>query len=190
MCFKVRKKLQDLGFGDFFSVEDPHGWNKSRIEILDRTMFEKEINDWENRIRSCENGKKLRTYKLFKHSFDIEKYVTCNIAKKYRSAFAKFRCGVAPLRIETGRYENLHVNDRKCVHCIDDIEDEVHVFTKCPLYSELREILYENAVRLNRDFNILNDQEKFTFMFESDDMCSIVAKTCHSILLRRNSFFI
>jgi hypothetical protein len=28
-----------------------------------------------------------------------------NIPGKYKSAFAKFRCGVAPLKIETGRYE-------------------------------------------------------------------------------------
>jgi hypothetical protein len=31
---------------------------------------------------------------------------------KYRSAFAKFRAGVAPLRIEIGKYERLEVNER------------------------------------------------------------------------------
>jgi hypothetical protein len=44
-----------------------------------------------------------------------------------RSAFAKFRCGVAPLRIETGRYENKNVNERVCFICHDQIEDEKHV---------------------------------------------------------------
>ena len=42
---------------------------------------------------------------------------------------AKFRCGVAPLRIETGRFERLSVEDRLCFHCYGDglVEDELHV---------------------------------------------------------------
>ena len=32
--------------------------------------------------------------------------------QSHRSAFAKFRSGVAPLRIETGRCEGLCINDR------------------------------------------------------------------------------
>jgi hypothetical protein len=36
-------------------------------------------------------------------------HLSKNIPSRYRSAFAKFRCGVAPLRIETGRYENKNV---------------------------------------------------------------------------------
>jgi hypothetical protein len=35
--------------------------------------------------------------------------------------------GVAPLRIETGRYENKNVNERVCFICHDQIEDEKHV---------------------------------------------------------------
>jgi hypothetical protein len=34
---------------------------------------------------------------------------------------------VAPLRIETGRYENKNVNERVCFICHDQIEDEKHV---------------------------------------------------------------
>ena len=74
-------------------------------------------------------------------------------------------------------------------YCMDDIEDEVHVITKCPLYSESREVLYENARRFNADFDVLSDKEKFVFMFECAEICGIVAKTCYSILFRRNSFF-
>ena len=43
---------------------------------------------------------------------------------KHRSAFAKFRCGVAPIRIETGRYEGLDFNSRTCPLCRNAIEDE------------------------------------------------------------------
>jgi hypothetical protein len=34
-----------------------------------------------------------------------------------RSAFAKFRCGVAPIRLETGRYENIRLEERCCFNC-------------------------------------------------------------------------
>ena len=69
-----------------------------------------------------------------------------------------------------------------------DIEDEVHVITKCPLYSESREVLYDNARRFNAEFDVLSDKEKFVFTFECAEICGIVAKTCYSILLRRDSF--
>ena len=45
----------------------------------------------------------------------------------WRSAFAKFRAGVAPLRLETGRYENLAVNQRTCFNCRNMVESEHHV---------------------------------------------------------------
>jgi hypothetical protein len=44
-------------------------------------------------------GNTLRTYELFKEVFETEMYLSKNISSRYRSAFAKLRCGVAPLRI-------------------------------------------------------------------------------------------
>ena len=42
------------------------------------------------------------TYNLFKNSFETETYCKISMPFSQRSSFAKFRCGVAPLRIETG----------------------------------------------------------------------------------------
>ena len=53
--------------------------------------------------------------------------------------FAKFIMEVAPLRIETGRYERLEEAQRVCFHCGDAIESEEHVFLDCPLYQQIRE---------------------------------------------------
>ena len=49
-------------------------------------------------------GNKLRTYRKFKHSYSTEPYVNVITSKKYRSAYAKFRCGVASHKIESCRY--------------------------------------------------------------------------------------
>ena len=81
----------------------------------------------------------LRTYKLFKTTYAEENYVKIIIQRNHRSAFAKFRMGVAPLRIETGRYERLEEEQRVCFNCGDTIESEEHVLLECPLYQQIRE---------------------------------------------------
>ena len=42
-----------------------------------------------------------------------------------RSALGKFRCGVVPIRTETGRYASIADNDRLCPFC-DNVESEIH----------------------------------------------------------------
>ena len=49
-------------------------------------------------------GNKLSTYRRFKENYTTEQYVEIVIQKKYRSAYAKFRCGVALIKLETCRY--------------------------------------------------------------------------------------
>ena len=57
----------------------------------------------------------------------VKKYCMLILPKNHRSALCKFRCGGAPLRLETGRYEGLPVNRRTCVFCshvnIDTVEN-------------------------------------------------------------------
>ena len=71
-------------------------------------MMDKHSQDWEYALnndssRRGNGGNKLRTYRLFKIELKVEDYCKMLLALKHRSAFAKFRCGVAQLRIETGR---------------------------------------------------------------------------------------
>ena len=61
--------------------------------------------------------------------------------KKYRRAIALFRCGSAPIRLETGRYEGLDVSERVCLSCESVVEDEKHVLVQCPLYDDLRRVV-------------------------------------------------
>ena len=70
---------------------------------------------------------------------------------------AKFRCGVAPLRIETGRFERLSVEDRLCFHCYGGglVEDELHVITVCPFYQDLRDTLFAKAKDVTLNFDTL-----------------------------------
>jgi hypothetical protein len=55
---------------------------------------------------------------------------------KYKSSFAKIRYEVAPLKIETGRYEGVSIENRTCFNNIcnvnNGIENENHVLLECP----------------------------------------------------------
>ncbi len=160
--------------------------DKNTIFHLEEEMFNKYKTDWCTRMDSYGQGSKLRTYKLYKFSYCTEQYLLQNIPIRYRSAFAKFRCGVAPLKIETGRYERKELDERLCINC-DNVEDEKHVLLKCPLYEDLRQSMFIDVVGHNNNFLTLSDNEKNLFLFNNDTVCYSVAKTCHNILLRRNS---
>jgi hypothetical protein len=76
----------------------------------------------------------------------------------------KFRIGISPLRIETGRYEHgkrLPTEARICKCCdLQKVEDEVHFFSECPLYTEERSRLRSKIIEFNTYLNNIGG-EKF-----------------------------
>ena len=77
---------------------------------------------WKENVRDGRNGRnKLRSYMLFKSDYPEEKYVSIILPRSHRSSYAKFRMGVAPLRLETGRYEQLEGDRRVCFSCPNEV---------------------------------------------------------------------
>ena len=60
------------------------------------------------------------------------------MSKGHESAMTQFRCGTAPLRIETGWYEGIPEEERLCPMCNDGVENELHALLECTLYNDLR----------------------------------------------------
>ncbi len=111
------------------------------------------------------------------------------INKHHLSAFAKFRCEVPPIRLETGRYEYLPVE--QCLCPMSDskaIESEIHVLTKCNLYIYLRTDLFHRASSVNNDFNNFTYTQKFIFLMTNAEVITQTAKTCLAILCKKHSF--
>ena len=52
---------------------------------------------------------KLRTYKIFKNTYQPEPYVMRYLSRSSRSIFSQLRTGILPLRIETGRYNDITI---------------------------------------------------------------------------------
>ncbi len=61
---------------------------------------------------------KLGTYFTFKSEFNVEPYLLNPIQKCQYSVFAKLRCGILPLHIETGEYTNIALENRQCEFCL------------------------------------------------------------------------
>jgi len=131
---------------------------------------------------------KLRTYKLLKNNFNTEKYVTCShVPRKHKSAYTKFRCGVAPLRLETGRYDGTPLDLRICPLCKLAVESEIHVMFHCQFYQNIREDVLPRAYEINTNFSNLSNEEKLVFMLSNENMMKISAKYCFMLLKARTN---
>ena len=61
----------------------------------------------------------------------------------------------------------------------DQIENESHFLTSCPLYGVESEKLFEACRENSVHFKILNDEQKFIFIMSNE--CPIVTKTFSTI---------
>ena len=147
--YRTRQKHKNWGFHiekvlqkSDFSLNLDSLYNKTQrqsvIETLQNVLFAEYKAEWKNKVTSNNSisrnngGNKLCTYKLFKIVSETEQYVNIHtISRARRSSLAKFRCGVAPLRIETGLDEMLPYDMRNCFHCVTDVETEEHVLLEC-----------------------------------------------------------
>ena len=177
--------------GEIYRISD----RRNIIKTLQDILFERIALKWLDCINSnhgvsgTNKGNKLRNYKQFKSTYKTEPYVYKDILpRSHRSALSKFRCGVAPLKIETGRYQSLPVNERTCFHCDDIVEDETHVLMCCPLYEHLRHDLIIKAESINQDFSNYSITEKFKYLLSNENIVKYSAKTCHNILIERRNY--
>lgn len=88
----------------------------------------------------CNVHDTFRIYTKFKYGFGVENCCKFILPLQQRSAFAKFRCGVARFRTEAGRYENVEVNERRCPLCHTSIANEMHVILYCIIKDDVNNV--------------------------------------------------
>ena len=76
------------------------------LTIVKNHILAKQENEWKEALL---NKQKLRTFKTI---FYTEKYVQKYTCKRERSLFAQSRVGILPLKIETGRYRGIAIEER------------------------------------------------------------------------------
>lgn len=189
--FSVKKQINDCNLVNCSDVNV----NVSKayiVEGIQSYMTNKFIAEWLETINRTTSvtgrgGNKLRNYCTYKSEFTTEHYCNMIMPPQHRSAYCKFRCGVAPIRIETGRFENLNIENRTCPFC-QAIETESHVIFDCPLYNDLRISLLNTILSIEPNFYDMQDIDKLKLVFSNHSLIRICAKTCNDILNRRQFY--
>ena len=149
--------------------------------------YELEINRVESKAKNT-GGNKLRTYALFKQEWGYERYLDIVQGREKRILLTKFRIGICPLRIETGRYElvdsgykqvrrHIDAKLRYCLCCnTQRVEDEFHFLMVCPIYDEMRNILLTSVYNniLSQD---LATDVKTNILSSPEEMFKYIMKT-------------
>ncbi len=154
-----------------------------KLKSMHETQWRQKLMTNVARHGAQHGGNKLRTYRTFKQDYKTEPYVHIITQKKYRSAYAKFRCGVAPIKIETCRYglNRVPVADRLCETC-NEVEDEFHVIMQCSLYSDIRVEYLTSICAINNDFSELSLHEKFKEIMSNPLYYKTMSKAMYHIL--------
>ncbi len=137
---------------------------------------------------------KLRTYKQLKSDYGTEAFVRKMLTSSERSFLSQTRCGILPIRIETGRYTSPKTpeHERICPVCdSEEVENEIHFVTKCELYTSLRNTLYTKACEYVAEFNNLSNEDKFVLLMTHEKILKDCAKFIHNAYrIRTNQLFV
>ena len=140
--------------------------SSSLIVCIKVKLKERFISYWTKSINSEVGMDKLRTYKLFKRNFEMEKYLDILPDRRQRKSLAAFRISAHKLQIERGRYVRKNVEDRLCNSC-NKIDDEIHLLCECVKYQSLRNNMFDN---IYKSFNAaMSKRERFINIMTSTE---------------------
>ena len=118
----IKEMLISVGHIDLFNKVNVEN-TKSLKEQIFRALVALHIQEWFSKIELSSKGK---NYYLFKQELNFENYLI-NLSKKHYSSLLKFRLSNHRLPIETGHWENIPLDERKCNLCPkNDIGNEFH----------------------------------------------------------------
>ncbi len=93
----------------------------------------------------CHSKPKLRTYVQIHDKREIRSLVKHNLSRKHRSQVSRFKFRTLPLSLETGRYNDVEIEDRVCVLCASNsVETEEHFVLVCPNLEAVRKPHLQN----------------------------------------------
>lgn len=126
----IKEVLVSVGRIDLFNKGLIENTNFVKRQITE-TLVDLHIQDWHNKVNLSSKGK---NYYLYKQNINLENYLI-KLTKKQYSAILKYRLGNHRLPIETGRWENIPLDERKCNLCKkQDIGDEFHYLFTCDFF--------------------------------------------------------
>ena len=176
----VKKLLNDYDFPDVYDNVNiinaktfPLVFKNKLIDLYKR--------DWYNKVN---HSTMFDLYKFFKPEFGYELYLDV-LPKSLRLFFCRLRLSVHPLMIQTGRYNTLPRNERRCLICnTNDIEDEFHFICICPCYNDIRKQY------IPRNIFVKPSVYKYTEMLKTIDKNELIKISLfikHALRIRSNT---
>lgn len=126
----IKTTLNNIGYSgiwDSHSFPNAKWFSKAAKQKL-RDLF---LVEWYQNIESNVN------YRIFKHTFIFESYLT-SIPRNLLYYFTSFRTRNHRLPVETGRWANIDIKERKCNLCRTATGDEFHYLLICDKLKESR----------------------------------------------------
>lgn len=175
-CSKISKLLKSLDMHDIWNsqcvLNEKAFLSEVKIKLYD--IFESGCLE---RIQNCEDGKKLRTYKLFKNAFGLEPYLTKIHDSRYRNAITRFRLSSHNLKIELGRHSRpkIPVAQRICQNCLSNkVEDEKHFLLECQKHSNERNKLLSVLTPVMPNFSDSTIVNQFVLIMQCKNLNSMI----------------
>ena len=131
----IESIFNDIGMGHVFANQDNTDYNLKIRQILQDQFIQK----WYSEIQQSSRG---QFYSSFKGQFGFEKYLI-KIPENSRVWITKFRLSNLKIPVETGRWQNIPMEERICQKCNQNIGDEYHYLFICNFHeiTTLRENL-------------------------------------------------
>ena len=109
---------------------------------------------------------KLKLYHEIKPKFEFPDYLDLPMDSRWKNAITKFRICARNLPIESGRYLNIHREQRICPLCCLNIGSETHYLLNCDhlLIIKSRTPLFETLKESNPNFDSLLLNQKAAYL--------------------------
>ena len=153
------------------------------INIFKQRLIDCYYQNWHEAV---ETSPKALYYKYFKTLLNVERYLSLDLAYKYRKAISNFRCSCHTLMIANGGHIEIDRHLRFCFYCLKTdihiIEDEYHFFFECPLYNSMRDIYFKDIWLQNYSHNLFYSLMSSTI---TDEVLLISKYVHHSMNIRK-----
>jgi hypothetical protein len=163
-CSDVKRVFEQLNLLDLYTTKSMSNLSLDNLLCHAKETFTRIYADqWQQDLVS---QPKLRTYRQIKHELGCENYVSMQLPKHLRSYIAQIRTGTLPLRIETGRFRNLKIEERLCLLCKEPnkVETEYHFLFECPFYLFLRLSFYNCISNIKPNITTIPYSERLACM--------------------------
>lgn len=132
----VKHLLFSLGFGEVWYSQN----------VTNKRLF---LDIFKQRLQDCfqqdcnaffSTSSKCVLYRYLTNKLCLQSYLLKPIAVKYIQLITRYRLSAHSLMIEKGRFTQLPKEQRLCIFCHLDVEDEYHFIFKCSMYHEYRKL--------------------------------------------------